>query len=299
MSAMEDSAKSVEPVRFELPAPSEWRISGFAMIALSLVLALVLAANLGFDRIGWLIDTTSHPWVLIFPILPLITLFVLSFGPVFPPHSFHARFELARDHVRFVPSFVARSVAVGERPQEIAIAPGTAEVLLSHRFVQGQLDGYRIIVRAANGTERWVGTHSAYTRIVLKARDVARLTGELASATGLPTRAVIQRPSAGGTVEEVPWEPTPAQHQLRTVLGLLAAALPFAGGTAMGWLSPAPAIVVVVGLALWLCFVGGLYALARANHKNFPVLHALTTLVTFSATYAVCYVATAYLAHPH
>jgi len=65
----------------------------------------------------------------------------------------------------------------------------------------------------------------------------------------------------------------------------------------MGSLSLNPAIVIAVGLVLWLCMVLAIYFTSRTgpSPKRFPLLQALTTLVTFSATYAACFVVTAYL----
>jgi hypothetical protein len=65
----------------------------------------------------------------------------------------------------------------------------------------------------------------------------------------------------------------------------------------MGLLSLNPAIVIAVGLALWLCTVFAVYLASRTGPgpKRFPLLKVLTTLVTFSAVYAVCFVVTAYL----
>ena len=82
-------------------------------------------------------------------------------------------------------------------------------------------------------------------------------------------------------------------------IAISAVVLPFVGGILTGWFSPSPGIVIVVGLALWLCLMLALYAAPRTDRKKFPLLYSLTTLVTFSATYAVCFVVTSYLAHPH
>jgi hypothetical protein len=84
-------------------------------------------------------------------------------------------------------------------------------------------------------------------------------------------------------------------------LAVLAACLPFVGGITMGYLSPGATIVIGVGIALWLGLMLALFFVSwrDPSSKKFPVLHALTTLVTFSATYAACFVVTAYLSHLH
>jgi hypothetical protein len=117
-------------------------------------------------------------------------------------------------------------------------------------------------------------------------------------ATGLPVRVVIRRKSPTGAVEETPWTPlfSAKGKSLRTA-ALATVALPYVGGILMGSLSLNPAIVIAVGFALWLCMVLAIYLASRTDPgpKRFPLLQALTTLVTFSAAYAVCFVVTAYL----
>jgi hypothetical protein len=290
---MEVAAQHAETVRFDLPVPPEFRIGGFGLISVFLSIHLLVFANLGLVRFRYLL---SHQPATVFA--PILVELLLSLGFIFPPRRILARLDLAHDHIRLVADLRAR-IATGESTEEVMVPPESKEILLCHRFAPRELDGYRIIVRAANGAEHWIGSRSEYTRIRLKKHDVERLTGALSSATGLPTRAIIRRQSASGAVEETPWAPTPAKNRGLILLAFACAGLPFAGGITMGWLSPNPAMVVAVGLGLWLCMMIVLIALARTDHKRFPALHALTTLVTFSATYATCFVVTAYLSHPH
>jgi hypothetical protein len=135
--------------------------------------------------------------------------------------------------------------------------------------------------------------------IHLSAHDIIRMTKAIAPATGLPVRAVIRRQPLSGAVEE---EPCMAPLQKERALRIVARAtegFPFVGGIIMGLLSPHshPAIVIAVGFALWLWMLA-LFALTWIDRMKFPMLHALTSLVTFSATYAGCFVVTAYAFHP-
>jgi hypothetical protein len=153
-------------------------------------------------------------------------------------------------------------------------------------------------VREADGTERELASHSPHTQVDLKESEIDSMAEEITRATGLPVRVVIRRKSPTGAVEEMPWTPPSTKGKsLRTAALATVALLPYVGGILMGSLSLNPAVVIAVGLALWLCMVLAIYLASRTDPgpKRFPVLKALTTLVTFSAVYAVCFVVTAYL----
>ena len=205
-----------------------------------------------------------------------------------------AKLEFAPDHVRFIPNRLARMT--GQSPEEAAISPQSAEILLCHRYWQERPNGWRVIVRAANGDERELAEAAL---LYLRARDVDTLARSISPATNLPVRVVIRRTTLHGPVEETPWTPPAARTRILMPIAISAVVLPFVGGILTGWFSPSPGIVIVVGLALWLCLMLALYAAARTDRKKVPLLYSLTTLVTFSATYAVCFVVTSYLAHPH
>jgi hypothetical protein len=214
---------------------------------------------------------------------------------LFQPQSALARFEFTRDRVRFIPNLIARSI--GEQSEETVISPQSAEILICHRFVPQKVNGYRIIVREADGSERELASHSPHTQVDLKESEIDSMAEAITRATGLPVRVVIRRKSPTGAAEETPWTPPSTKGKSLRAAALATLALPYFGGILMGWLSLNPAIVIAVGLALWLCMVFAIYLASRTDSgpKNFPLLKALTTLVTFSATYAVCFVVTAYL----
>jgi hypothetical protein len=110
---------------------------------------------------------------------------------------------------------------------------------------------------------------------------------------------VIRRQAANGTIEELPWNPSVAKTNSFVSLKIISACLPFVAGVTMGYLSPHAPIVIGIGLALWLGLMLALFAVSQRDPsgKEFPVLYALTTLVSFSAIYAACFVVTAYLSH--
>jgi hypothetical protein len=211
-----------------------------------------------------------------------------------PPQSTLARFEFTREHIRFIPNLVARFI--GEASEEADISTASSEILLCYRVWHGQQPGYRIIVRSADGAERELASHSPHTQVDLNPSEVDGLADAVSPATGLPVRVVIRRKLPNGAVEEVSGRPSASKTGTLMGIGATVAALPYAAGIFMGWLSPSPAIVIAVGLALWLCILLTLYVAARTGpaHKKFPSLRTLTTLVTFSAAYRVCFVVTAY-----
>jgi hypothetical protein len=210
---------------------------------------------------------------------------------LFQPQSALARFEFTRDRVRFIPNLIARSI--GEQSEETVISPQSAEILICHRLV----NGYRIIVRAADGAESELASHSPHTLVNLNTSDIDSMAEAITPATGLPVRVVIRRKSPTGAVEETPWTPPSTKGKSLKTVALATVALPYVGGILMGSLSLNPTIVIEVGLVLWLCMVLSIYLASRTDSgpKRFPLLQTLTTLVTFSAVYAVCFVVTAYL----
>jgi hypothetical protein len=263
--------------------------------ALGLLLLVVIVAPLAFVSLK-----IGLSWI---PanLLPVLLLMVSTVGGVlfalwilFPPQSTMARFEFMRDRVCFTPNFIARSI--GEHSEEAVISPQSAEILICYYFVPQKVNGYRIIVRAADGSEHELASYSPHTRVNLNASEIDSMAEAIQSSTGLPVRVVIRRRSPSGAVEETPWIRFSVKEKSLTV-ALATAALPYVGGIFMGWLSLDPVIVIGVGLALWLSWVFAIYLASRTDPglKKFPLLKTLTTLVTFSATYAMCFVITAYL----
>jgi hypothetical protein len=277
------------PYIFHIRSPRYSRAIGLYLLAVFVVPSVYIGSKIG---LGW------------FPsnLLPALFLMATMGGGIlfalwilFPPKSTLARIEFTSDRVRFIPNLIARSI--GEQSEETVISPQSTEILICHRFVPQKVNGYRIIVREADGTERELASHSPHTQVDLKESEIDRMAETITRATGLPVRVVIRRKSPTGTAEETPWTPPSTKGKSLRAAALATVFLPYVGGILMGLLSLNPTIVIAVGLALWLGMVLAIHLAWRTDPspKRFPLLQTLTTLVTFSAAYAVCFVVTAYL----
>jgi hypothetical protein len=264
--------------------------------ALGLFLLAVIVAPLAYIGskigLGWI---ASDLLPSLFLIATMVGVILLALWILFPPQSTLARFEFTSDRARFIPNLIARSI--GEKSEETTISPQSAEILICHRFVPQKVNGYRIIVREADGTERELASYSPHTQVDLNASEIDSMAEAITPATGLPVRVVIRRKSPTGAIDETPWTPSFTKGKSLRTAALGTVALPYVGGILMGWFSLNPTIVITVGLILWLCMIFAIYLASRTDPdpKRFPLLKALTTLVTFSAAYAVCFVVTAYL----
>jgi hypothetical protein len=285
-----------QPFIFEIPAPRYIRAMG--LIPLAVVFGPIAFFYLKGGTRGTeaIFEHSVNLPAFWFTTAMMAVALAFALWILFPPRSSLARFEFMHDRVRFIPNSAARFS--GATSEETPISPQSVEVLICHRYLQEQANGWRVVVRAANGAEGELGRSGL---LYLSASNVNTLAEAITSATGIPVRVIIRRTPLHGALEETPWMPPNTKTNTLMGFGLASVCLPFVGGITMGWLSPRPAIVVVVGLALWLCMMLALFVLARADpsRKKFPTLYSLTTLVTFSATYAVCYLIAASMSHPH
>jgi hypothetical protein len=274
------------PYIFYIRSPVYLRVLGLFVLAVTVAPFAFIGLKIG---LGWI---SSILLPALFGMTMMIGGILFALWLLFQPRSTLARFEFTRDRVRFIPNLIARSI--GEQSEETVISPQSAEILICHRLV----NGYRIIVRAADGAESELASHSPHTLVNLNTSDIDSMVEAITPTTGLPVRVVIRRKSATGAIEETPWTaPSTKGKLLKTAALATVVALPYVGGIIMGSLSQGPAVVITVGLALWLCMVLATYTASRTNSspKRFPLLQTLTTLVTFSAVYAACFVVTAYL----
>ena len=289
IAAMAFLEQDQPPYIFHIRYPRYLSALGLYLLVVFVAPSVYIGSKIG---VGW-IPSNLLPALFLIATMGGGILFALWI--LFPPKSTLARIEFTSDRVRFVPNLIARSI--GEQSEETAISPQSAEILICHRFAPQKVNGYRIIVREADGAERELASHSPHTQVDLKESEINTMAEGITPVTGLPVRVVIRRKSPSGTVEETPWTPPSTKGKLLRTAALATVALPYVGGILMGWLSLNPAIVIAVGVALWLCMVLTIYLVSRTDHgpTRFPLLKALTTLVTFSAAYAVCFVVTAYL----
>jgi hypothetical protein len=283
------------PYVFHIRSPLYTRALGLPLIAFVLGPLAYIYWNLGANGTEALLKRAVDNFVFWFYILAMLGALAFAVWVIRPPQSTLARFEFSRDRVRFIPNLIARSI--GEPSQDAVISPQSTEVLLCYRVWPGQQRGYRIIVRAADGTEFELASHSPHTQVDLNASEVDGIADAVSPATGLPVRVVIRSKLPNGAVEEVSGMPSASKIGTLMGIGAAVAALPWASGIFVGWLSPSPAIVIAVGLVLWFCIVLTLYLAGRTGspRKKFPAVRTVTTLVTFSAAYGVGFVVTAYL----
>jgi hypothetical protein len=289
MAAMAFLEQGQPPYIFYIRSPHYLRALGLFLFVVFVAPSVYIGSKIG---VGWF---PSNLLPVLFVMATMGGGILFALWVLFPPKSTLARIEFTSDRVRFMPNLIARSI--GEQSEETAISSQSAEILICHLFVPQKVNGYRIIVREADGTERELASHSPHTQVDLKKSEIESMAEAITRATGLPVRVVIRRKSPSGAAEETPWtQPSTKGKSLRAA-ALATVLLPNVGGVLMGSLSLNPTIVIAVGLALWLCMVLAIYLASRTDPspKRFPLLKALTTLITFSAAYAVCFVLTAYL----
>lgn len=286
---MKDQAEHEAPAVLAIPQPAVRRVIAIAAIAFYLAAFAILPWKLGFDRFLHSLSYFSATWVVVF----IVSLPIAFFARLaFPPKGSLPRLEVSRSCVRIVPGRIARMFA--EEPVEIALFPQSREILLCHSVRRGFGDGLRLVVRAADGTEREIRASSTD---YLSARDAQKLAEGISAATGLPALLATRIRQEGGTVREAVWNPPPRKMRVVSGVALASGAIPFVGGTVMGLLWPAPAVILAFGLGLWLSQMGLLFLLARraGSRGNFATLYGLSTVFTFAATYGFVVVAVGFL----
>ena len=282
------SEQDKQPYILYVRSPAHTKVIGVFLLAAVASPIVYLSSKVG---LGW-IASSVLPAIFLLAIWGAGIMFALWL--IFPPQSTLARFEFTSDRVRFIPNLMARGI--GEQSEETAISSQSAEILICRCSAPEKVYGYRIIVIAIDGTESELGSHSPHTQVVLNPTEIDRMAKAIPLATQLPVRVLRRRTLATGTVEEMSGMPPASKTNALMGIGAAVAVLPYVAGIFVGWLFPGPAIVIAVGLVLWCCIVLTLYVAGRtgARGKNFPALRTLTTLVTFSTTYGVSFVLTAY-----
>jgi hypothetical protein len=289
IAAMALIEQGQSPYVFYVRAPGYVRALGVFLLVIGVATCSFIVWRIG---LAWIPSELGSSSFLIATVVGLVS---FALWLIFPPQNTLARFEFTDDSIRFVPNWVARWV--GEQSEETVISAQSSEILISHYFVPERVNGYRIIVRAPNGTEDEVASRSPHTQVHLSASEIDRLVAVIAPATGIPVRVVIRRTSPSGIAQETPWTPPSTRGTPLKVAALATFSFPYTGGILMGWYSQNPAIVIGVGFALWSCMVLAIYLASRSGPapRKFPWLQGVSTLVTFWAAYALCFVVTAHL----
>lgn len=286
---MTDQTQLEAPIILTIPQPSVRRVIAIAAIGFFLAMLAMGPCILGFERFFESLFYFSATWILILMMSPPIAFFAWL---AFPPRSLLPRLEISRCRIRVVPGRIARFFA--ETNVEIALAAQSREILLCHNVWQGLGDGLRLIVRAADGTEREI---RATPMDYLNARNSQVLAEGVSAASGLPVRLLTRRRQADGTIREAPWNPQPRSAKYISGAALAMGAVPFVGGAVVGVIWPTPAFIVTAGLGLWLSQMGVFFLLARwsGSTVKFPTPYSLATVFTFAAAYALAVVMVGFL----
>lgn len=203
--------------------------------------------------------------------------------------------EVDGPRIRFVPSFYAQKLTA-ETTTEAALLP-QSQIIVSRNTALGMFEGFSVAVRSTDsGGEQviWRGGRD------FEPLRWTQFSTEFSAATGIPVRLVARELTEEG-VRESDWMPARNPRSLAALLAV--GALPYVGGSLVGWFAPHALIIVLAGLILWALQVAIVYVYRRAgvhaaNESNYG-LYVLTTLFTFSAQYALAIVVCLYLLRAH
>jgi hypothetical protein len=223
---MAAEARRGEVFVFHFPMALSRRVIAILFAAILLLGAAYLPLKIGLTL--FFAGLSNHPALLLLYVGFAVAL-ALFVRLAFPVGRSQPELHFRHDAVRFVPSKLDE-LLLSECPIEAAIAPRSREILLCHSFVEELPDGYRVIIRAHDGTERGVRVgHS----MPLNAQPLRRLIDGINDTTSLPVRLVVRRRLANGSVQETPWTAFAAKPNILRADVLLAicfALLPYFGG---------------------------------------------------------------------
>jgi hypothetical protein len=269
------------PTILTIPQPAARRVIAISFIAVFLALFTTLPSKLGFGGFFKSLFHFSATWLVMSMFAAPIAFFARL---AFPPRKSLPRLEVSRSYIRVVPGRIARLFA--ETAVEIALAPQAKEILLCR--VIG--DGLRLIVRDADGAERQI---RATSMDYLSARDAQVLAEGISGAIGLPVLLLARGRRADGAIRETSWIQPSGGAGAAIGAAVATVAIPFVGGAVVGILWPSPAVMLAVGLGLWLCQMGTLIVIGRLvqPRAKFPTLYSLKTVFSFAAAYGLALVA--------
>jgi hypothetical protein len=157
-----------------------------------------------------------------------------------------------------------------------------------------------LVVRMVFNGTLWQASLFYAGGLILLMLWTPRLTPEPISnsaPTGLPTLPLSSLRQADGTVQEVPRKPQSRRVRIAVVIALAMGTVPILGGAVVGILWPTPAVIVVVGLGLWLIETSVIILLVRflGSQESLPTRHILTSVVSFTLFYGFAVVAVGYI----
>lgn len=271
------------------------RVIPLAYLVFLLACAFLFPLKLGFER--FFVAELGRDGTLCFTI-GIVAMIALGLRAAFPPPSRQPKLEVSKHRIAFVPGPIARRIFL-EPVVEAEILPEAHEILVCRRYLDELCEGDSVIVRVADGTEREVKAY--FMR--LDGLEPTKLLDGIAAATGLPVQFVVRRrSSADGSIRETKREfPSKASTTYRAGL-IVIVALPYLGGSIVGYLLPSGGVIVAVGLTLWLCQSLALYLAARKQRSGdrpaaFTALRFLTTLFTFGAAYGAIVAIVSFTVH--
>jgi hypothetical protein len=289
MAILEERADSIA---FVISPPFLRRIIALAGALPFLLLACWFPTKVGFDRIAHAFTDSWVGWLL-YAILLIPASFLLRLA--FPPRSAMARLQISHEGISFVPGPRVRRY-FAQPVIEAAITPQSTEILLCQH---GLPNGYRVIIRSADKTEREIDAGASLT--LHSAEEGRKISDGIAAVTGLPVRLVIRRRLADMSFSEKPWEPNVNRANLHMGVVLATGALPLAGGIAAGFELTRPAFIVGVGLVLWLVWRLALFAIKRDKPRwSFATAtYSMVNLFMFAVAYGIAVIITAFVFRAH
>jgi hypothetical protein len=235
------AAQSEEFV-FRIPMAPSRRVIAIVFGAILFLCTAYIPLKVGLTRFFAGLNANRGLLFLYVGLAAAVALFV---GLAFTFHSAQPKLQIRRGTIRFVPSKLAE-LRLSEVPVQADIGPLSREILLCHSFIEELPDGYSLIVRADDGTERQVKLGRS---LALDANGWRLLVDGIADATSLPVRLVLRRQLANGSTQEMQWVPTEGKRihfGVRALLAICFALLPYFGGL----------LVVATRNIAWLTLAG-------------------------------------------
>lgn len=181
-----------------------------------------------------------------------------------------------------VPCWYARRL-FGEKGRTVKVLPG-AELVILRRTAYGTLDGHYVTLRAKDGAEEVLW--SSINGIGRQRR--ARIARQVEQKFGLNVLQLKQDVTPGAH-SETQWNSTFDRRGWRNLAVMLATSLvPFLG-IPVRLLTGDTRTLVLMGIVLWLCGIGGYRLVLRMNDQPGKDSHLAISLLVWTMTYIPFY----------